>query len=94
MPHPCAQAQQTQRRVGVSTPSPGEVLTPDPTHFSLEGRLLLTLNGTLQLAQASQLGRCTQGASNLSLHPGPTPVTLWAQDYLPAPWLGTSCRAA
>lgn len=53
MPHP------SQGRVLVSTPIPGEVLTTDPSHPSLEGHHLLTLSGTLQLAQASQLGHCT-----------------------------------
>lgn len=85
MPH------SSQGRVLVSTPSPGGGLTPDPAHFSLDRHHLLTLNGTLQLAQDCQLGHCTQGAlslANLSLQAAPAPVTFWAPDYLPAPWPG------
>lgn len=85
----------SQGRVLVSTPSPGGALTPDPIHFSLDRHHLLTLNGTLQLAQDCQLGHYTQGAlslANVSLQAGPAPVTFWAPDYLPAPWPDTSCR--
>lgn len=59
----------SEGRVLVSTPSPGEVLSPDPAHSLWRGTTCSSSMAHSSWQHDFQLGHCTQRALSLAIFP-------------------------